>query len=177
MKKKMLLVAQFVLLVAICGVAEEPQRPPGYRGMKLGMTKDQVRQKARIARLPLTESSPTYNSMQNRMIQNTDLWEIGTVTGKEWATLTFKGGLLAIISIEYKNLSRKRIESVLEGMKKFPTLIETEKYDSEYVESGSVSYGNDDWEAHLSWFTTGMSMKSTFGLSIQLNENDWTAYK
>ena len=170
MPRSRLLVLPFTFLLALSCVAEEFQPPPSYRGIKLGMTKEQVRQKSDENRLPLKQFSPDYDSALNRMVPNPDRWEIGTVMMKEWATLAFKGGALAIISVEYKAVRKSRIDSILSTMKKYPVLQDEEIYDSAFGKSGSVRYGNENWEVDLSWRPYGFSMERTYGLSVQFSD-------
>ena len=163
-----------VYLVASSLVQAEPiEGCPAIYDMKLGMTKEQVREVAKNRGLPLRENVEDFDTATKSMKPNPDYWEVGEPEKSGWLSIFFDNGVVGSLSVQYLTLIRPMLDLKIE---EFTNACQRISYnsvtESEGFVRGSMTLESEHWSADVRWNTDDPIKKSTFLIAIQLNNLD-----
>lgn len=158
------------LLVTSPTMADPIPDSPGYGGVKLGMTKSQVRQAASKLPLPLRESTSDFDPGTGKWSRNPDLWSLGDAQPPKVSFL-FRDGAVWIIRVELLGLTKEGVRKTVADMEKYPVLIKKEEQTTPNgIVAGNISVGTEQWEAVVDWSTDDAVTKRTLRLGIQISD-------
>ncbi|MCJ8330848.1 MAG: hypothetical protein HRT89_06385 [Lentisphaeria bacterium] len=143
---------------------------PVYRGLKLGLSKNEILKTVKPWSLKLKKTTQHYDVTLNKMVSNPNIWWIGEPGQKEWIQLNFKEDKVVILAVFLTKKTRNEIDKFINIYSKFPIMNPKKEHAKNGFVMGSFDAETKDYQCSVSWGTDDPIYKKTFRFDIQISD-------